>query len=97
MPKQCPKCDSPAYAKGLCRYHYWSDYRSKQAAKAKQKPRKPRKPIPKQSKKMKQQLKEYRILRKLYLQNHPKCEAKLKGCTHKSTEIHHKRGTGRFS
>jgi len=37
-------------------------------------------------------LAKYRELRKIYLQNHPNCEARLTGCRLKSNQIHHKGG-----
>ena len=33
---------------------------------------------------------EYSILRKEFLEKHPMCQAKLPGCTHVSTDVHHK-------
>ena len=50
------------------------------------------KPIKKFSEKREKQNKEYLILRKIYLENYPLCEVKLKGCTNASTEIHHSLG-----
>lgn len=47
------------------------------------------KPIKKLSVKREKQNKEYLTLRKVYLENKPLCEVKLKGCTKVSTEIHH--------
>ena len=52
------------------------------------------KPIPKESKKRKVANNEYKALRKVYLENHPLCEVKLKGCSKKATEIHHDQGRG---
>lgn len=34
----------------------------------------------------------YLTLRKVFLENHPKCEGKILGCLNRSTEVHHKRG-----
>ena len=46
--------------------------------------------IKKVSEKRKQQNDEYSKLRKLYLESHPFCEAKLSGiCTSEATDIHH--------
>ena len=46
--------------------------------------------IKKFSEKRKQQNDEYSKLRKLYLESHPFCEAKLSGiCTGEATDIHH--------
>ena len=52
------------------------------------------KPIPKESAKRKVENKEYKTLRKVYLDNHPLCEVKFKGCTKKAVEIHHDKGRG---
>lgn len=62
----------------------------KPIAKEKKKP----KPIPKESAKRKIENKAYKTLRKVYLENHPFCEVKMKGCTKKATEIHHDQGRG---
>lgn len=48
--------------------------------------------ISKVSKKTKERHKTYNELRLDYLALHPICEVGVKGCTKKSTEIHHKRG-----
>lgn len=52
------------------------------------------KPIPKESKKRKVENKEYKTLRKVYLDNHKECEVKFKGCTKTAKEIHHDTGRG---
>ena len=46
------------------------------------------------SKKMQRIETEYRKLRIEYLNNYPMCQAALPRCTHKSSEIHHKKGRG---
>lgn len=52
--------------------------------------------IRKVSKKLAGDLRIYNILRKDYLLDHPTCEASIsRGCTYRSTEIHHKRGRGK--
>jgi len=56
------------------------------------KEKKKQKAIPKVSEKRKVENKEYTTLRKVYLENHKFCEVKMKGCTWKSTEIHHDEG-----
>lgn len=86
MPKTCSieGCNSPVFGKGKCKYH-----RMKELAATKK--RKPRKPIAKRSKTRAMQERTYRILRKLYLENHRQCEARLPGCTCKATEIHHQK------
>lgn len=57
----------------------------KKEPKEKKKP----KPIPKESKKRKVENKEYKTLRKVYLDNHKECEVKLPYCSKIATEIHH--------
>ncbi len=57
--------------------------------------RKPTKPIAKNSKKRIAELKIYSVLRKDYLKDHPRCEAKLSGCQGKAKDIHHKAARGR--
>ena len=50
------------------------------------------KAIAPQSKKKKEEASTYTKLRDAYLFLKPTCEAKLVGCTGKSTDIHHKKG-----
>lgn len=50
------------------------------------------KPINKVSKKYKQTLKEYKPIRKKFLEERPFCEMNLEGCTKTSVCIHHKKG-----
>ena len=38
------------------------------------------------------QEREYKVVRKEYLEANPECEAKLKDCTGQATEIHHMAG-----
>lgn len=47
------------------------------------------KPIPKESKKRKVENKEYKTLRKVYLENHKECEVRFPGCGKKSVDVHH--------
>lgn len=39
---------------------------------------------------------EYSQLRKIYLTKNPMCQAGLPGCTQQATDIHHKKGRGKF-
>jgi len=48
------------------------------------------------SKKLEKQQKEYSKLRKTWLTNHPMCQAKIYNCTLKSTDVHHKKGRGKY-
>src|SRR6185295_6773765 len=51
--------------------------------------------IAKISPKLKENLKTYTALRRVFLESKPKCEARiLLFCTYKSEEIHHRRGRG---
>jgi hypothetical protein len=49
-----------------------------------------------QSKKMTKINKEYSMLRIKFLTNKPNCMASLPGCTLKASEIHHKKGRGKY-
>ena len=53
------------------------------------------KPIAKVSEPLKEDLKEYKKVRDQFLKENPFCEAGLKGCGVKATEVHHKRGRGK--
>ena len=44
------------------------------------------------SKKQSANLRIYKKVREIYLNNNPNCEAKLQGCSYEATEIHHKAG-----
>lgn len=49
--------------------------------------------IPNVSDKMKERLKEYRIIRDDYMASHPNCQAMIDiVCTHKSSDLHHRAG-----
>ncbi len=97
--KTCNGCNKPSYI-------WKSEGRSKfcQACWAKRssasKPTKPRQsikrsstPIPKISDKKQKEDAIYKVLRLVYLKNHPTCEMSIKGiCTEKGTTIQHLRG-----
>lgn len=53
------------------------------------------KQIAKTGEKLKEDLKEYKPIRDQFLKDNPFCEAGLKGCGVKSSEVHHKRGRGK--
>lgn len=44
------------------------------------------------SKKQSANLRIYKKVREIYLNDNPNCEAKLQGCSYEATEIHHKKG-----
>ena len=50
----------------------------------------------KQSNKMARLNNEYSKLRKEWLPNYPMCQAKINKCTLKSTDVHHKKGRGKY-
>lgn len=59
------------------------------------KPKKIPKPIPKKSARMTEDLKTYNVLRKVFLESKPICEAKIKDiCLGPADQIHHKIGRG---
>ena len=61
------------------------------------KPLKPsKKPIRHKSSKMNALDTVYSKLRTHYLQQYPLCQASLPGCTKQSTDIHHKKGRGKY-
>lgn len=57
---------------------------------------KERKPIASRSSKRINLDKEYLQLRKIYLDKFPLCTAALPMCTHNATDIHHKKGRGKY-
>lgn len=58
----------------------------------KDKPKKPRKRLNPISKKQGKRNREYAKERKEFLEDNPACQAQLKTCLGKSTQVHHKRG-----
>ncbi len=57
--------------------------------KPKLKPTAKRKPIAPRSSKQAKKDAAYKILRDIFMKNHPMCEAKLPGCSSTATDIHH--------
>lgn len=104
--RECPENspEKPLVDKYHCQHHYWifraevaEQKRIKRAEmnaflgipeKVKDKP----KAIPKVSEKQLQRLAKYRKVRDQFMKDHPQCQARLKGCTIKATDIHHARG-----
>jgi hypothetical protein len=90
-PKLCNSCGiiKPIWKKNggqrFCK-DCWNCQSSKNIKPTKQKPLSPR-----SSKKEKLDA-AYSTLRKIYLQNHPMCEARLPGCSLEAHDIHHKKG-----
>ena len=91
---KCLDCPPDSKEKPLtakrCLHHYWI-HRAEVSEAKKPKEVKPRKPIPKVSAKQLENLKKYRKVRDEFMANKT-CEAKLKGCTIKATELHHAKG-----
>ena len=54
------------------------------------------KPIKKVSSKMSAQLTIYNKLRRTFLEKNPLCQASLHNCTLQSTDVHHKKGRGKY-
>ena len=48
------------------------------------------------SKKMQRIDSKYSKLRRVFLNDYPMCQAALPRCSHKSTEVHHKKGRGKY-
>lgn len=85
MPKLCRAsgCYYNVFGGGFCKIHQW-----------KRQDKKAPKTIPQQSEKMKDNLKEYSRKKKKFLQENPKCQ--FPSCNKPSTEIHHKKGRGKY-
>ena len=88
---QCPSCndgkDKPLIA-GYCQYHYWQSKRKPIQLKRP-------KPIRKISKKLSKEQRIYSGKRLIFLSENRFCQAKIDGCTHLSTEVHHKGKRGK--
>ena len=83
--KKCLNCekDSIIWSKGHCKNCFHA--------------KNPPKKIAKISNKHFEALKEYRIVRDNFMKQNPSCQANLKGCTKKATDLHHKKGrTGKL-
>lgn len=86
MAKTCIKegCNNPRFGKGYCKNHQYlrTDLKEKKA------PRKRIKPI---SESLSLKLKEYRIVRDIFMKDNPNCEC----CGMPSQDLHHKKGRGK--
>ncbi len=87
----CPKgvWDAPLIA-DRCVAHYWQYRASLKADKTDRGAR--NSTIPQRSEKQLSRDIAYAKLRKKWLPEHQLCEAKLKGCTRQSTQVHHRQG-----
>ena len=90
MPKICKheKCNNFVFGGGYCSFH--------QFLRNKPKKEKPRKSIRRTSKKRREESEVYSGLRTTFLNSHSRCEANLHNCTISATEVHHKRGRGKY-
>lgn len=104
MPKQCTKCPSPVFSKGLCRFHWLRSEHNKPKAKqlypikriktvlvkkTEQKVKTQR--IKRVSEKRAGELRLYGTERKKFLAKRQVCEVKHEGCKGTATDIHHMR------
>ncbi|KQS34004.1 hypothetical protein ASG33_08210 [Dyadobacter sp. Leaf189] len=82
MAKLCkhPGCRNPVFSKLYCLFHQYLANKIK--------------PIKKVSDKQAARLKVYYSLTPVFLGENKFCQAKLPGCTGKSTDVHHRRGRG---
>lgn len=90
MPKLCQTegCNNPVFGGGYCKFH--------QLLRKDKKPKTPKKQktIRKVSNKQSRLIKEYLKEREIYLKKHPLCKANLTDCTKIATDVHHTKGRG---
>lgn len=95
--KTCSRCEEEK--------HIWKNFEGEKYCKScwmtikfsEEKPKKkPQKKIQPKSKKQIELDKIYSQLRMRFLERKPLCEAALQGCTHSATDVHHKKGRGRW-
>ena len=91
--KFCPNHPTKQiFCKGLCKPCYVIDYNKRKIVKLNLSPKENRKPISMVSEQRKKLNSIYSIIAQELKPLHTKCEAQLPGCTHKATQIHHKKG-----
>lgn len=92
MPKTCKheSCHNNVFGGGYCNKHQYlrTDKKPKKVVE--------RKPIRQISSKQRKLNDEYSDKRKLFIHLHPLCKAKLEDCTVLATDIHHKKGRGKY-
>ena len=76
---------------GAPHFHYQKHQQETYKAKKSAKPKRQAKIKPLSDKRAKRN-REYLKLRKSFLETFPECQAKLSGCTHEATQVHHKCG-----
>ena len=86
-----PDCNNIAERNGICASH---NFLRRKAEMDSLKQKKVNKPIAKRSDKMKETMKTYHVLRKVFLKSKGKCEAVLPGCNGRPETVHHKIGRG---
>jgi hypothetical protein len=88
-PKQCKECGyiGPLFSSGRCKKCTTKDYKPIAKTQTKIKP---------VSTKLSRELRKYSSLREQFLRNHPICQAKVKCRGKLATEVHHKRGRGKY-
>jgi hypothetical protein len=99
MPKTCSICGGDHYAKGFCRLHY------KMPSQLNPKPIKrvdrssikqsipvKRTPVKKVADRRAKELRIYAKLCPEFKKANPECQARLEGCTWRTTDVHHKKG-----
>jgi len=87
MAKSCNEkfCYFPQFGGGYCKYH---QYRRTDGKKPKG--------VRQQSDKLKAEGIKYRKLAKKFRESNPVCAVRSENCTGKTTEVHHKRGRGKY-
>ena len=93
--KYCSGCDSNQY---IWKNHEGNKYCKSCWLKSNGQPLKSKKvkPIKFKSAKMQKLDALYGKLRRVYLTKHPMCQAALPNCTKQSTDVHHKKGRGKY-
>lgn len=92
MPKTCeaPECSYNQFGGGYCRNHQWM--------RKDKKPLKEKKAykINAESKKKEIENREYNKLARIFKFDNPVCKVNAEGCTGRTTEVHHKKGRGKY-
>jgi hypothetical protein len=98
MPKVCNHSDCPRaqFGGGYCKIHQYMRGAPPAVRQHKTARRKSGKQINAISPQLRKKAKEYSDLRVLYLYRHALCEAKLPNCRRIATDIHHKKGRGKY-
>jgi hypothetical protein len=93
MSKTCnyENCSNFVFGAGYCKYHQYCRTDKKRVPRVRE--HRPIKPISKKQATLNQEYSQERIT---FLEEHPLCIAKLLGCTRIATDVHHKRGRGKF-